>query len=114
MNIWNKYKDISCSKNLEKARAVWVANQNIDAANVAGVFLTDILPDCSCYGDAQALYKDIKAKVGEMWKFEMKQYYTEADLRKTKIQAFQAIGVAYGKGQQPNIIITKSRKKRKG
>lgn len=29
---------------------------------------------------------------------------------KTKIQAFQAIGVAYGKGQQPNIIITNLRK----
>lgn len=110
MNIWNKYKDTSCSKNLEKARAVWVANQDIDAANVAGIYLSGILPDCSCYGDAQTLYKDIKAKVGELWKFEMKQYDNEADLRKAKIQAFQAIGVAYGKGQQPNIIITHSRK----
>ena len=113
MQVWTKYKDISCSKNLENARAVWVANQDIDAANMAGVYLSEILPDCSCYGDAQALYNDIKAKVGELWKFEMKQYDTEADLRKAKIHAFQAIGVAYGKGQQPNIIKLKSRKHNK-
>ena len=111
MVIWNKHKDNSCSKNLEKARAVWVANQDIDAANMAGGYLSDILPDCSCYDDALAMYKDIKTKVGDLWKYEMKQYDTETDLKKAKIQAFQAIGVAYGKGQQPNIIITKSRKK---
>ena len=110
MDVWEKYKDVSSSKNLEKARAVWVANQDIDAANMAGVYLSSILPDCRCYGDAQVLYKDIKAKVGELWRFEIKQYDTEAELRKAKIQAFQAIGVAYGKGQQPSIIITKSRK----
>lgn len=39
----------------------------------------------------------------------MKQYNTEAELKKAKIQAFQAIGVAYGKGQQPRVIIQKTR-----
>lgn len=110
MDVWEKNKDTSCSKHLEKARALWVAHQDIDAANMAGVHLSGILPDCNCYGDALALYEDIKAKVGELWKFEMKHYGTEADLRKAKIQAFQAIGVAYGKGQQPNIIITTPKK----
>ena len=93
MNIWNKYKDTSCSKNLEKARAVWVANQDIDAANMAGIYLSGILPDCSCYGDAQTLYKDIKAKVGELWKFEMKQYDTEADLRKPRFKHFRQLAL---------------------
>lgn len=110
LKVWQKYKDISCSKNLEKARAIWVANQDIDAANMAGLYLSEILQDCSCYADAQSLYTDIKSKVGDLWKFEMKQYDTEADLSKARIQAFQAIGVAYGKGQQPNIIITKPRR----
>lgn len=113
LKVWQRYKDISCSKNLEKARAIWVANQNIDAANMAGLYLSEILQDCSCYADAQLLYKDIKSKVGDLWKFEMKHYDTEADLRKARIQAFQAIGVAYGKGQQPNIIITKIKKNEK-
>ena len=110
MDVWKKYKDISCSKKLEKARAVWVANQNIDAANMAGAYLSDILPDCSCYGDAQALYKDIKAKVGELWKFELKQYDKEYDLRKARIQAIQAIGVAFGKGQKPKIVVANLKK----
>jgi hypothetical protein len=38
----------------------------------------------------------------------MKQYNTESELKKAKIQAFQAIGVAYGKGQQPKVIIKNS------
>ena len=31
------------------------------------------------------------------------------ELKKAKIQAFQAIGVAYGKGQQPRVTIQKTR-----
>lgn len=107
MEVWGDYQDISGSQKLEKARAVWAGNQNMDAANMAGECLSEILPDCNCYGAAQTLYKDIKGKLGEQWKYEMKKYDTEAELRETKIQAIQAIGVAYGKGQQPNIITTK-------
>lgn len=106
--IWKKYKDYSCSKNLAKAQSAWVAGQDCDAANMAGMYLSRILPDASCYGDAQQLYKDIKAKVGDLWKFEMSVYKDDHELRMAKIKAMQAIGVAYGRGQQPGIIIYKS------
>lgn len=109
LSIWKEYKDYSYSKNLAKAESIWVAGQNYDAANMAGLFLANILPDANCYGDAQRLYKEIKSKIGDLWTFEMKQYDTEASLRKAKIESIQAIGVAYGKGQQPNAVIHYSR-----
>lgn len=109
LTIWKKYKDFSCSKDLAKAQSAWVAGQDYDAANMAGMYLSRILPDASCYGDAQQLYKDIKAKVGDLWKFEMSVYKDEHELRMAKVKAMQAIGVAYGKGQQPGMIIYKSK-----
>ena len=109
LTIWKKYKDYSCSKNLARAQSAWVAGQDYEAANTAGMYLARILPDASCYGDAQQLYKDIKTKVGDLWKFEMSVYKNEHELRMAKIKAMQQIGMAYGKGQQPGMIIYKSK-----
>lgn len=109
LNIWGEYEKYACSINLGKARSVWLANQDIDAANMAGMYLATVLPDSPCYNDAVELYKDIKAKVGELWNFEMKLCETENDLRLAKIQAIQNVGVAFGKGQQPGMIIHKSK-----
>jgi len=44
-----------------------------------------------------------------LWNFEMKLCETENDLRLAKIQAIQNVGVAFGKGQQPGMIIHKSK-----
>ena len=109
LDVWKKYKNFSCASNIGKARSAWFANQNIDGANLAGIYLAQIFPDAPCYADAMQLYKDIKSRIGELWQYEMKQYDTEAELRMAKIQAWQAIGVAYGKGQQPGLIIHKSK-----
>jgi len=106
--IWNKYKDYSCSKNFAKAQSAWIAGQDYDAANIAGMYLSRILPDTSCYGDAQQLYRDIKTKVGDLWKFEMNVYKDDHQLRMAKVKAMQEIGIAYGKGQKPGMIIYKS------
>ena len=109
LTIWNKYKNNLCSKNLAKAQAAWVAGQDYDAANMASIYLSQILPDASCYGDAKQLYSDIKAKIGDLWKFEMNVFQDEHELRMAKIKAMQEIGVAFGKGQQPGMIIYKSK-----
>ena len=109
LSLWEKYKNYSCNINLAKAEAIWVSGQDYNAAINAGEYLSQILPDSECYGKAKQLYNEIKKKVGDLWKFEMKQYDTESELKKAKIQAFQAIGVAYGKGQQPHVIIQKTR-----
>ncbi len=109
LSLWEKYKNNSCNTNLAQAEAIWISGQDYNAAINAGEYLSKILPDSECYDKARQLYNEIKKKVGDLWKFEMKQYDTESELKKAKIQAFQAIGVAYGKGQQPRVIIPKIR-----
>ena len=108
LSLWEKYKNYSCNTNLAKAEAIWISGQDYNAAIEAGKYLSQILPDSECYGKAIQLYNEIKKKVEDLWKFEMKQYDTESELKKAKILAFQAIGVAYGRGQQPKVIVKNS------
>lgn len=108
LSLWEKYKNYSCNTNLAKAEAIWISGQDYNAAIEAGKYLSQILPDSECYGKAIQLYNEIKKKVGDLWKFEMKQYDTESELKKAKILAFQAIGVAYGRGQQPKVTVKNS------
>ena len=108
LSLWEKYKNYSCNTNLAKAEAIWISGQDYNAAIEAGKYLSQILPDSECYGKAIQLYNEIKKKVRDLWKFEMKQYDTESELKKAKILAFKAIGVAYGRGQQPKVIVKNS------
>ena len=108
LSLWEKYKNYSCNTNLAKAEAIWISGQDYNAAIEAGKYLSQILPDSECYGKVIQLYNEIKKKVGDLWKFEMKQYDTESELKKAKILAFQAIGVAYGRGQQPKVTVKNS------
>ena len=48
-----------------------------------------------------ALYKEIKGKVLDDWKFEMKQYQDGVDIQKLQIDAARQVGIAYG-NHQPN------------
>jgi len=99
--IYQAYIDNQCYINLGKARQAWAAEQNAAGAAAAGEYLANIMPDAKCYGDAMALYKEIKGKVLDDWKFEMKQYQDGIDLQKLQIDAARQIGVAYG-NHQPN------------
>ena len=49
-----------------------------------------------------ALYQEIKGKVLDDWKFEMKKYQDGVDLEKQRIDAMRQIGVAYGEHQPQN------------
>lgn len=100
LDIFQKYTDFSCSLYLSKARQMWVSGQNAEAASEAMEFLSRIYPDAACYGEATALYKEIKAKVNADWNFEMKHYNDAVSLEKQRIQAMRDIGVAYGRGQK--------------
>ena len=97
--IYQQYINNECNVNLAAARQAWAAHQNANGAKAAGEFLAKILPDAACYGDAMALYKEIKGKVLDDWKFEMKQYQDGVDLEKQRIEAARAVGVAYGTHQ---------------
>lgn len=99
--IYQEYVDYLCSENLAKARSAWMAQQNASGASAAGEYLSKIYPDAKCYKEAQSLYKEIKDKVLSDWNFEMKKYDDVIALEKQRIQAWRAVGVAYGNHQQP-------------
>lgn len=98
--IYQEYVDYMCDVNLAKARSAWMAEQNSYAAYEAGEYLSKILPDAKCYGSAEALYWEIKAKVLDDWKFEMKKYNDQVSLEQARIDAWRQVGVAYGRNQK--------------
>lgn len=97
--IYQQHLDNECAILLAAARQAWAAEQNANGAVAAGEYLAKILPDAGCYDEAMALYKEIKTKVLDDWKFEMKQYQDGIDLEKQRIEASRAVGVAYGQHQ---------------
>ena len=99
LEIYQQYINNECNINLAKARQAWAAQQDAFGAAAAGEYLEKILPDAGCYGDAMALYKEIKGKVLDDWKFEMKLYQDDVDVKKLQINASKEVGVAYGKNQ---------------
>ncbi len=101
LNVFKAMQDYTCVQNLQQARMLWAAEQNAAGAAKAGEYLAMIYPDAACYGDAMNFYKEVKGKVLDDWKFEMKQYQDGVDLEKQRIEAARAVGVAYGQHQQP-------------
>ncbi len=102
LNIYQQYLDYQCQINLAKARQAWAAEQNSTGAKAAGEYLGNILPDAGCYDEAMTLYEEIKSKVLDDWKFEMKRYQDSVDIEKQRVNAMREVGVAFGKGQQPS------------
>lgn len=106
-NFYQSYVNQQCQENLAKAYAAWNAQQNKNGALEAGEYLSRIYPDAVCYKEAMALYKDMKAKVKEDVKFEMKQYNDGVAIEKQRIEMMKAIGVAYGRGPKESKDSTK-------
>lgn len=105
--IYKAYVDQQCQVYLAKAQAAWNTRQNAAGAAEAGEYLSQIYPDATCHSDAMKLYKDIKAKVKEDVKFEMKQYNDAVSIEKQRIEMMKAVGVAYGKGPKESKDSTK-------
>ena len=99
LQIYQQYLNNECNINLAAARQAWAAQQNAIGAQKAGEFLANILPDAGCYDEAMDLYKEIKGKVLDDWKFEMKKYQDGVDIEKQRVDAMRQIGVAYGNHQ---------------
>lgn len=102
--LFQKYIDDLAQANLAKARSIWNAGQDRDAAIEAGEYLAQILPDATCYPQAEALAAEIKAKVREDLDFYRQMYVrqVEYEQRNTQdaIKAWRDVGVAYGNNQQ--------------
>lgn len=99
--IYMSYINYQAVQNLQKAKAVWAAEQNSQGAYLAGEYLSLILPEADCYDEAEVLFKEIKGKVLADWEWEMKKYQDGVDLEKQYVEAWTEVGVAYGNNQQP-------------
>lgn len=102
LDIYGRYCDKLNLALLNRARAIWGAQQNGQAALEAGELLARIDPEAGCYNDAAVLMGEIKAQIRSDLNFEMREKYNDqTELERARIEALRAIGVAYGKGQQP-------------
>ena len=100
-NVYQQYVNQLCDVNFALAKSAWAAEQNSAGAQKAGIYLSNIYPDAACYGEAEKLYKEIKGKVLDDWKFVMKMYQDGVNLESQRINAWRDVGVAFGKNQQP-------------
>ena len=99
LEIYQMQLDHECAVNLAAARQAWAAEQNSKGAYAAGEYLANILPDAGCYDEAMELYQEIKGKVLDDWKFEMRKYDDSIDLERRRIDAARQVGIAYGNHQ---------------
>lgn len=101
LTYYKYYIDNNCRKLLTLARNAWMQNPDVTGATEVAKYLDQIDPDAACYGDAMALYKEVKTKVKDDWTFEMRKKYEDSlDLKKQVIDAAKAVGVAFGNGQK--------------
>lgn len=105
--IFKAYMNDMCNRDLAAAQAIWVANPNTSGANEISGLLAEILPDAACYGDAQKLVKEVRAKVladeKRDWNFQMKRWDDNVSLESQRIKAYRDVGVAYGTNQPNNV-----------
>lgn len=102
LQLYGQYLDRINLFLLNRARALWSAGQTQESASEACSLLAQIDPDAACYDDASKMMEEIKKQVRSDIDFEMRQKYNDAiELEHARIEAIRAIGVAYGKGQQP-------------
>jgi hypothetical protein len=107
--IYQAQIDFQCRSLLLQATNVWNAGQNWNAAERAGRIMSSINPYASCFGDVMKLAGTIENRVREVdareWNFK---YEKEIDLRRSLINAYRDVGVAYGTNQRSTTLIYKS------
>ncbi len=97
--VYRQFVNQHCNENLAQARAAWISSPNGDGASIAGVYLSEIYPDASCYPDAMLLFEEIRKQMGEEWKFVMKQYNDAIALERQQMNMMRDIAMAYAQNQ---------------
>lgn len=99
VDVFQKFVNQHCNENLAQAKAVWISSPDKDGAITASVFLSEIYPDAACYEEAMELAKEIKKRMGEEWKFAMRQWDDNVSLERQRIDAMREIGAAFAISQ---------------
>jgi hypothetical protein len=107
--IYQEQIDFDCKSILLEATNVWNAGQSWNAAERAGRIMSTINPHASCFGDVMKLAGSIEKRIRDVdareWKFK---YDKEIDLKRSLINAYRDVGVAYGTNQRSTSLIYKS------
>lgn len=110
MVVYQKYIDNESIKLLQKAKMVWAAGRNYEAAMEAGGYLAEVSPYSSCYAEAEALAVEIKdfviseraydrEKEEEATAWWRKMAENEQKIEEKRVDAWRDVGVAYGQNQ---------------
>lgn len=103
--IWQEYVDFSAHESLMKAKTVWAAGLNADAAVEAVQYIADIPADSKYHDEALSLLDEIKmvvsADIDYAREIERRNADRGFELAKASIDSWKAVGVAYGNNQQP-------------
>lgn len=101
--LYKKAIDEDCIRKLNKAKAIWAANQELDAASIAGAILASIEPQSACFSQVKAVYANISKRVLELTNRSWEYQLMELEINKNVIEAARDIGVAYGTNQAQNV-----------
>lgn len=104
VSVYKQFVDRKCVENLAQAQAAWMAGFTAENAAVASVFLSEIYPDATCYGDAQELVREIKKHMGEEWKFELKRWDDVVSIQLQQMKYAREIAIAFAKNH-PNETV---------
>ncbi len=81
--FYQKVLDQQCTQKLNKARAIWYANQSVKGANLAGEELAEIEPRAYCKDELNKLYREIATRVreidGKEWDLKLKKVDAKID-----------------------------------
>ncbi len=101
--IYLKAIEDDCRRKLNIANSIWVANQDINAANEIGKILATVDPNATCFNEVKTLYSQVASRVKETsdrhWNFKLK----ELDANLNIVQAAKEVGLAYGNNQPETV-----------
>lgn len=107
MSIYKSKTDEEGEILLAQARAAWNAGQDWDAAQEACSILAQINPVSAAFTKAQALEKQIAARVQALdkreWNFMLQKQADETAIRKAQIKSARDISVAWATHQPKTI-----------
>ena len=95
--------DRRCASLLARAKAIWVANQDINSANKAGALLARVEPNSACFGSVSYLFNQIEQRVRSIsdrpWEYKLKVL----DARISVAEGAMEIMRIYAENQPTNV-----------
>lgn len=104
MQIYKQNMNYTAQQLLAKARGAWAADPTAEGAAEAHMYLSQIDPEASCAGEAQALSKQISQTTQKQWEFEnVTKYNDSVTLERHRISAAKEAAVAWAKSQPKQV-----------